>query len=405
MPSRVRSERSVVAFLAFLSVILAFGIDASLPAFEELREQFGLKDGSGEVSLIVTSYFLGMASGQLLWGLLSDRYGRKPALLGGLALYVVGAAAAALAGTMGFLLFARFIWGTGAAAPSVLRNSIARDLYSGDRLARITSLTMAIFLIGPAIAPSIGELILLAGSWRWIFATGVLLGAAGIAWTIRFGETLEPENVRAIDRRSVMASAQVFFHNRWTMGYSMAITFGSGAFFIYLGSGQPIVDEIYGYGDWFAASFALTAVVIGITVLASSRVIGRFGAQRVGRTASIAMVASAVTFLVVCLATDGTPPFWFWLASVSVFGAVTTVATPVYVAMAMTPVARIAGVASGLNGILTIGIGSLLAAAFDRLIDDTVTPMAVGFVLYSTLAFFARAWARGGSDEIVEPAA
>ncbi|MFT5204158.1 MAG: DHA1 family bicyclomycin/chloramphenicol resistance-like MFS transporter, partial [Candidatus Aldehydirespiratoraceae bacterium] len=176
-------------------------------------------------------------------------------------------------------------------------------------------------------------------------------------------------------------------------------------FFIYLGSGQPIVDEIYGYGDWFAAFFALTAAVIGITVLASSRVIGRFGAERVGRTASIAMVASAVTFLVVCLATDGTPPFWFWLASVSVFGAVTTVATPVYVAMAMTPVARIAGVASGLNGILTIGIGSLLAAAFDRLIDDTVTPMAVGFVLYSTLAFFARAWARGGSDEVVEPAA
>ncbi|MEZ5245490.1 MAG: MFS transporter [Acidimicrobiales bacterium] len=398
-----RSDRSVVAFLAFLSIVLAFGIDSSLPAFDELRDEFGLRDGSGEVSLIVTTYFLGMAAGQLVWGLSSDRTGRRRPLLSGLVLYGIGAAGAAAAGSMTTMLVARFVWGLGAAAPSVLRNSIARDLYSGDRLARITSLTMAIFLVGPAIAPSIGEVILLSGNWRLVFAAAVPLALAGIAWTLWFGETMAPENARPLDVATVRRGAAAFFRTRATVGYSGAITLGSGAFFIYLGSGQPIVDEIYGYGDWFALVFFITAAGIGLTVWTSSRFISRFGADAVGSTATTVMVTRATVFLATCLATDGRPPFVIWLVLVTVFASFTTVSTPAFVALAMTPMARIAGTASALNGVLSIGVASLLAAVFDRMIDDTVTPMAVGFLTYSTLALLTARWARGGSREIVEP--
>jgi DHA1 family bicyclomycin/chloramphenicol resistance-like MFS transporter len=399
----VRSDRSVIAFLAFLSVILAFGIDSSLPAFDELRAEFDLRDGSGEVSLIVTAYFLGMAAGQLAWGLSSDRTGRRTALLGGLVLYGIGAAGSAAADSMNTMLAARFVWGLGAAAPSVLRNSIARDLYSGDRLARITSLTMAIFLIGPAIAPSIGELILLTGNWRLVFAAAVPLALVGIGWTLRFGETMAPENARPLDFGTVRRGTIAFFRTRATIGYSMAITLGSGAFFIYLGSSQPIVDEIYGYGDWFALVFFVTAAGIGLTVWFSSRFISRFGADAVGATANAVMVASATVFVVACLVSDGRPHFAIWMMLATVFASATTVSTPAFVALAMTPMARIAGTASALNGVLTIGVASLLAVVFDRMIDDTVTPMAVGFLIYSTLALVAARWARGGSREIVEP--
>ena len=118
----LRSDRSVVAYLAFMSVILAFGIDTALPAFDELREEFGLRDGSGEVSLVVTTYFLGMGFGQLIWGLSSDRIGRQRAMLLGLVLYGVGAAGAAFADSMTMLLVARVLWGLGAAAPSASRH-------------------------------------------------------------------------------------------------------------------------------------------------------------------------------------------------------------------------------------------------------------------------------------------
>ena len=384
-------------------MILAFGIDSSLPAFDELRDEFDLRAGSGEVSLIVTAYFLGMAAGQLVWGLSSDRTGRRRALLAGLALYGVGAAGAAAAGSMTAMLIARFVWGLGAAAPSVLRNSIARDLYSGDRLARITSLTMAIFLIGPAIAPSIGELILLTGNWRLVFAAAGLLAMVGIAWTVRFGETMDPANVRPLDLATIRRGAAAFFGSRTAFGYSMAVTLGSAAFFVYLGSGQPIVDEVYGYGDWFALVFMFTAAGIGLTVWTSSRYISRFGADAVGATANAVMVGTGAVFLATSLLTDGRPPFALWIAFTTVFGSFTTVSTPAFVALAMTPMAKIAGTASALNGVLTIGVASLLAVIFDRMIDDTVTPMAAGFLFYASLAFVAARWARGGSREIVEP--
>jgi DHA1 family bicyclomycin/chloramphenicol resistance-like MFS transporter len=398
----LRSDRSVVAYLAFMSVILAFGIDTALPAFDELREEFGLRDGSGEVSLVVTTYFLGMGFGQLIWGLSSDRIGRQRAMLLGLVLYGVGAAGAAFADSMTMLLVARVLWGLGAAAPSVLRNSMARDLYSGDKLAQITSVTMAIFLIGPAIAPSFGELILLSGSWRWVFAAAIPLAVLGAGWTLRFGETLAPENVRLLDLASISAGARAFVSNRAAFGNSLVITATSAAFFIYLGSGQPIVDEIYGYGDWFAAIFAATAAIIGITVWRSGRFIRRYGAANVARFAIGVMVCVAALFLAVSFMSDGTPSFWFWFSCAAVFASFSTVATPALVSLVMTPMAKVAGTASALNGLVTIAGASMLAAIFDRMIDDTITPMAVGFLLYSSIAFAVLAWARGGSDEVVE---
>ncbi|MEM7139819.1 MAG: MFS transporter [Actinomycetota bacterium] len=397
-----RSDRSVVAYLAFSSVILAFGIDASLPAFEELREEFDLRDGSGEVSLIVTTYFLGMGFGQLIWGLSSDRIGRQRAMLAGLALYGIGAAVAALATSMEMLLIARVVWGLGAAAPSVLRNSIARDLYTGDKLAQITSVTMAIFLIGPAIAPSIGELILLSGSWRWVFAAAVPLGLVAVVWTIVFGETLAAENVRPLDPGTIARGARAFFTTRAAIGHSLVITAASAAFFIYLGSTQPIVDEVYGYADWFAIIFAATAATIGTTVWLSGRFIRRYGAANVARVAICVMVLDAALFVAAAVMSDGTPAFGVWFAATAVFGSFNTVATPALVSLVMTPMARVAGTASALNGLLTIAGASGLAVIFDRMIDDTVTPMAAGFLLYSGAALALLLWARSGSDEIVE---
>ena len=141
-----RSDRSVILYLSFLGVLLATGIDIALPAFDAIEE--GL-DGSANISLVVTLYVIGMALGQLVVGPVADRLGRRPAVLGGLALYAVGAIASALAPSFNLLLVARLVWGLGAAAPAGLRSAVTRDLYSGDKMARITTIMMAVFLLGP----------------------------------------------------------------------------------------------------------------------------------------------------------------------------------------------------------------------------------------------------------------
>ena len=142
--TRPRSERAVIAYLAFIGILMAFGIDAALPAFEELRADFDLDDRGLSPAITGTVYLVGMAAGQLVCGVLADRFGRRPVLLVGIAIYAVGGLASALAPNLAVLLVARFVWGLGASAPTVLRMAIARDLFEGDRMARVVSTVAAV---------------------------------------------------------------------------------------------------------------------------------------------------------------------------------------------------------------------------------------------------------------------
>jgi len=401
--ARQRTERQVIAYLAFLSVLLAFGVDVSLPALDEIRSGFHLGPGSGAVSLIVTSYLLGMAAGQMVYGTLSDRFGRIPLLLAGIGLYAVGAFGSTVAPSMDVLLAARFVWGVGAAAPSVLRPAIARDLYEGDQMARITSIVMAIFLIGPALAPSVGELIMLAGSWRYVFVGGLVLAMGAAVWTIDFGETIATHNRREVDPAAIGRAFRTVIRNRAAFGYIMTMSFSFGAFFVYLDSGQPIISEIYGLGDWFALLFAGSSLSIAAAVLISTRYTRSHGAASVARFGVLGHIAAAAMFTIVAFSTGGRPSFWVWYLFLCLMGSFNTVLTPTANAIAMLPMARLAGAASGVLGLITLGLGASLAAIVDRQITDTVTPMAVGNLIYGLLSLMALAWARGGSLEPVDP--
>ncbi|MFV2039568.1 MAG: MFS transporter, partial [Acidimicrobiales bacterium] len=236
------SERHVIAYLAFMGILLAFGIDISLPALDEIRPAFGLGPDSNQVTLIITLYFLGMAGGQIIYGPFADRFGRAPVLRVGILIYALGAAGSTLAPNIELLFASRLVWGFGAAAPGVLRLAVARDLYQGNQMARVMSITMAFFLIGPILVPLVGEGILSLGSWRWVFAAALILAAVLFTWTFRFGETLDPANKRPLELGATLAALRLVLGTRSTMAYLAAMTFGSGAFILFLGSSQPIFD-------------------------------------------------------------------------------------------------------------------------------------------------------------------
>ena len=384
--SAQRSEREVIGYLAFMGILLAFGIDASLPAFGELRAAFGLDAGSNRISLIVTLYFMGMAFGQVVYGPLADRFGRVPVLNAGVGLYCLGAVGAIVAPNLEFLLASRLVWGLGAASPGALRATIARDLYSGDQMARVIAMMMGVFMLGPVVAPIIGEGILTVASWQWIFGAAIILAAVQLMWTHRFGETLDPANRRPLELAEIVRGFLIVFRNRATLAYAMALTFGFGAFIVFLGSSQPVIDRIYGRADQFALWFAIASVLMAVAFFSVNRFIERHGAHRVAVAVASVSVASSLLLFLIALTQDGVPSFWVWFVLIAVASSAITLLTPTCYSLALEPMGELAGTASGVVGFVSTAGGAVLAAIVDASIDATVTPMAVGYVGYGLIA-------------------
>lgn len=380
-----RTHRSTVAYLAFLGVVMAVGVDIALPAFDRISATFDLGEGGGTVALVGTTYFLGMATGQLVFGPASDRFGRRRCLLVGIVLISIGAFGSAVAPNFALLLVARTVWGLGAAAPAVLRTAIARDLFEGDEMARVVTTIMAVFLIGPIIVPSFGQLILGFGSWRTVFVAAVVIAFVGFVWTLGFGETLRPEDRRPLELRTLVDGMQAVARTRPTVAYIAAQTFTTGAFVIFLGSGQPIMDRIYDLGDRFALFFGIAGATMAGLLMVNNRVIKAFGARPTVMALGTAVVTMGATGTIVFAAFDGVPPFAVWFVWIAITNSLVTTMSPVCNALALEPMGRLAGTASAVLGFVTLAGGALLAQVFNSLIDRSVTPMAVGYTLYASI--------------------
>ncbi len=376
----------MVAFLAFIGAMMAFGIDAALPAFDELRAGFDLDSRGLSPAITGTAYLVGSALGQLVAGVLADRFGRRSTLIAGAGIYGAGALASALAPSLGVLLVARFVWGLGAAAPTVLRYAYARDLYSGDQMARVVSTFSAVFLIGPILSPVFGELILLVGNWRWIFATGFVLAVITVLWASAFGETLAPEHRRPLQISPMVEALRAVASTRVTGWLLVAQAFFGGAFFIWLGSAQPVLDEVYGRGSQFTLFFGASGIVMAAALLYNRRLIDRFGTRAMVARAGAAYVVVSVLGLAAALASNGVPSVWVWFGWALAANAMTMIMGPMTGALALEPMADKAGTVAAILGVAQLGVGAALAAVVDAQITTTVTPMIGGALVYGGLA-------------------
>lgn len=400
--ARPRSDTAVVAYLAYLGILLAVGVDISLPAFDELDAAFGLSDRGVSVGVIGTVYIVGMAIGQLVYGVASDRFGRRTTMLFGIAVYSLGVVTALFAPNLEALLAGRLLWGFGAAAPFVLRQAIARDLYEGDRMARIITIVTAAFLLGPIFVPMIGAGILVVAPWQGVFAASLVAAGVAFAWAWRFGETLDPAARRPLELRPIVDALRLVVATRVTIGHIGAQTFVSASFFIWLGSAQPIISGIYDRGSQFAFWFAASGVVMALALLANGRMIDRFGSRPLAVGISIAFVVACVAGTVVTLGADGVPSIWTFFAWVAVVNALGTLLTPLCYTLALEPMGALAGTASAVLGVVSLGGGALLAATIDARIDDTVTPMVVGSLVFGLVGLALLVWA-GSPEPSVTP--
>jgi DHA1 family bicyclomycin/chloramphenicol resistance-like MFS transporter len=377
--------------MAAATSVGAIAIDTMLPAFQEVREHFGLANPAS-TALIVTVFIAGVGVGQLFYGPLSDRFGRKPILRLGLAIYIVAGLASTMAPTFGVLLVGRFVWGLGSAGARTMSQAITRDRFSGDALARAMAVIVTIFLVVPTIAPLLGQLILGLGSWRYTFAVGPLMAMAVFAWSFRLDESLRDENRRSIAPGEIGRAAMSVLRTPSTLGGIVALTFLGGAFLPYLGSSERMFGDIYGRSDEFAAWFALNAALMGGFTMASSWVVKRIGAARTRRIWLYALLGTALLYVLVALATDGVPSFFAFYALTSLVLAFETASTPLLTSAALEHVGHAAGTAASLIGAISFVGGSILAQFVDNAIADTVTPFAIGFLVASVVAIIANEW-------------
>ena len=383
-----RSQINVIFFLAFLNGLAAFGIDSSLPAFDEIRPDIGLLEGSNQISLIVTIYIIGVSIGQIIFGPFTDRFGRITSLKFALCLYIVGALGSLLSQNLLTILIFRFFWGLGSSIPTSMRTTIARDLYSGDEMAKVMSKIMAVFLLGPIITPLLSEVFLSFTNWRVVFSLAIILAGIGILWSLWFGETLPENKRRTLNWETTAQSFKKIFSTRITIGYVLAVTFAQGTFVIWLSSSQPIFDLIYGKASQFAVIFSILGIPSAIAFFASNSFISIFGAKRVTLFSVGVSVLINITSLLLALTSDGSPNFWIWLLLIGCSNIFLMLLSPIGLSLALEPMGDLAGTASGVAGAISLGGAALLAVIFSTQIKYSVIPLTIGYLLYSTISFF-----------------
>ncbi len=380
-PRATMQGSELIAFLAMAMALTALGIDLLLPAFPELRAEFGLEPGSTAVSAFITTYFVGLAGGQLLIGPLADRFGRRPLLRAGIVLYAIAAGLAIVAPSFTLLLVARFIWGIGAAAGRVLAVAIVRDRFVGAAMARTMSLIMAVFVIVPVVAPSIGALLLRVLAWDQLVLLNIGAAALVLLWTVRLAETLPREHRRTLHMRVVGAAAVRVLRDPVSGPLVIAQAVLFGGFASYLSTSEIVYREVFDREALFPVLFGGMALVMGAATLVNGRIVERIGLVRMLRIDLIGYLVGAAALLAVALVTGGRPPLLVYLVVLAVLLSSHAMIIPNMSARAMEPMGDIAGVASAVVGATLIGGGALIGAAIDRAYDGTVRPWASALVV------------------------
>ncbi len=383
------SDREFIAFLASTSALIALAIDTLLPAFPEIRAAFGRPPDDTSVSWTITVFFLGIALGQLAWGPISDHLGRKPTLIASFVVLSLGSIGAMMAPSFTLFLVGRAISGLGAAGARVGAQAMTRDCYQGDRMARISSFVMAVFLLAPVVGPALGEGLLRIGTWRWTIGISVVASLVIMAWLGRINETLPAARRRGLRFAPLASAAQEVVANRFARACVVAQIVLYGAFLPWLGSSELMIGEIYDRSSQFALLFGGSAAFMGMCIAISGSVVERVGAMRMIVVVLGITVALSAVATVISLASDGLPSFWVFFGLAALVVSLNSVVSPLLQSQTMLPFGHIAGMASAISGAASMAIGALLGRLTDARIDGSVTPFFAGFLIFSFAGWVA----------------
>lgn len=373
-----------VAMCAMLMATNALGIDMMLPALPEMGAHFRVH-AENERQLVIISYMLGFGISQLIYGPLTDRFGRRRVLFISLACYSVACVLCIFAPSFFLLLAARLFHGASAGGSRVIAVSTVRDIYAGRRMARIMSLVMMVFMVAPILAPSFGQAVLTVSDWRSIFWFLGFFSLVMFVWVlIRLQETLPAEKRMSFDLKTMLRNYGRVISSRQSAGYTIASGVLFGGLMSYVSSSEQLFHEVYKTGAAFPLWFAGAALAMTAANLTNSRLVERLGMRRIAHTALIGFIAISATHAF--LARDGSAPFpvFYVLLLLSFFSI--GLQGPNYGAIGMEPLGDLAGSGAALIGFASSFVSALIGGAIASRFNGTTGPIFLGHTLLGGLA-------------------
>ena len=403
-PTRPLAFPEFVALLAMLFATIAYSIDAMLPALVDIAEALSPEDVN-RAQLVITSFVAGLGLGTLVWGPVSDAFGRKSVILVGMGIYAAAAIVAARAQSLEVLLAARLVQGIGGAAPRVVTLAIVRDLYQGRMMARVTSIVMTIFVLVPAIAPTIGAGIIWVWDWRAVFWSFVVFGAVSGSWLIlRQPETHPPERRRPLRPGPLLAAAGEVLRTPRVPLYIVVLSCAFGQMFIFLSTVPQVFTDVFDRAVTFPFWFAAVALIAGLSGILNAALVMRLGMRRLATTAFGGQSVVSVVFLALWLGLDLPEPYDFALFFVYMCAAFFAIGLTFgnLNALALERLGHIAGLAAAVVGALSSLGAVMIAVPAGLSYDGTPVPLVISVALCSAVAFLLMRRTRG--DELGDEA-
>ena len=375
-----------VALMAALMSLVALSIDALLPALPDIGESLNVMDPIQNQKLVIM-IFLGLGFGQLIFGPLSDSFGRKSMVYIGFLVFIVASIVCVTTKSFEMMIAGRILQGIGLSSPRTIAIAMVRDSYSGDYMAKVLSIIVAFFILIPTVAPAFGQFFLNIADWRAIFNANLLIGVLVIIWFWkRQPETLVESNRIPFKWQLFIDGTKEFFKHKDAVAFTIVSGFITGSFMVYLSTSQQIFEQQYDLGEWFPYLFASTALAVGSSTFMNSRLVVRFGSFKIAYLAAIAY--TVISLLYVMMFIQGNNPhisilLAFFLCQFFAVGLLFGNLR----ALAMQPLGHIAGIGSAINGFISTVMAVPIANYIGSHVKTSVLPLFVGFTFFGLLSF------------------
>ena len=385
MQNKQTFEFEFVALMASLMSIVALSIDALLPALPEIGTALGVENPNDN-QLLVTMIFLGLGFGQLIFGPLSDSFGRKPIVYIGFTLFIIANFICVTTKSFEMMIFGRVLQGVGLASPRTLSIAMIRDSYSGNYMAKVLSIVVMFFILVPVIAPTLGQFLLNYYNWESIFYVNLAFGLIIMLWFWkRQDETLSKNKRIKFTPMLFVNGSKEFMKHKNAVAFTLVSGFITGSFMVYLSTAQQIFEQQYNLGDKFPIIFASLAIAVGLATFLNSRYVVKFGMWRIAFAGTIAYCI--ISLLYVILFWSGTNPSievligFFALQFFAIgflFGNLRS--------LAMQPLGHIAGIGAAINGFVSTVMAVPIANYIGSFVSNSVLPLFIGFSIFGILS-------------------
>ena len=388
-----------VALMASLMSLVALSIDALLPALPIIGDSLNVVNKSDN-QLLITMIFLGLGFGQLIFGPLSDSFGRKSIVYIGFMVFIFASIMCVTTKSFEIMIIGRILQGIGLSSPRSLSISMIRDSYSGDYMAKILSIVVMFFIIVPVVAPTLGQFLFQSFNWESIFYFNLAFGVLVMIWFWkRQPETLPKTKRIKFSSHLFIDGTKEFFKYKEAVAFTFISGFITGSFMVYLSTSQQIFQVQYELAEMFPYIFASLAISVGLATYLNSVFVVKYGMYRIAFVASIAY--SIISILYVILFFNGANPGIVVLIG---FFAIQFFAVGFLFgnlrALAMQPLGHIAGIGAAINGFISTIMAVPIANYIGGFVTNSVLPLFIGFSIFGILSVFTFVYLRRKSTPI-----